>query len=114
MFGTAHRKSDVDLTFYQAAHALSVERRLTEPWLETRSLPTLTRSYPRRFTFYVADPVSSIHEQRGYSCWFHGPYAAYDRWLTNLPGALSDASCTPNRFRRFSFCMLEENDKAVA
>jgi hypothetical protein len=60
MFGTAHRKSDVDLTFYQAAHALSVERRLTEPWLETRSLPTLTRSYPRRFTFYVADPISSI------------------------------------------------------
>jgi hypothetical protein len=60
MFGTARRKSDVDLTFYQAAHALSVERRLTEPWLETRSLPTLTRSYPRRFTFYVADPISSI------------------------------------------------------
>src|SRR4030095_11337606 len=29
--------------------------------IETRSLPTLTRSYPRRFTFYVADPVSSIH-----------------------------------------------------
>jgi hypothetical protein len=22
--------------------------------------PTLTRSYPRRFTFYVADPISSI------------------------------------------------------
>jgi hypothetical protein len=29
--------------------------------IETRSLPTLTRSYPRRFTFYVADPISSIH-----------------------------------------------------
>ena len=28
---------------------------------ETHSLPTLTRSYPRRFTFYVADPISSIH-----------------------------------------------------
>ena len=28
--------------------------------IETRSLPTLTRSYPRRFTFYVADPLSSI------------------------------------------------------
>jgi hypothetical protein len=27
---------------------------------ETHSLPTLTRSYPRRFTFYVADPLSSI------------------------------------------------------
>jgi hypothetical protein len=24
--------------------------------IETRSLPTLTRSYPRRFTFYVAWP----------------------------------------------------------
>jgi hypothetical protein len=31
-------------------------------WLsvETHSLPTLTRSYPRHFTFYVAAPVSSI------------------------------------------------------
>jgi hypothetical protein len=28
--------------------------------IETHSLPTLTRSYPRRFTFYVAAPVSSI------------------------------------------------------
>jgi hypothetical protein len=28
--------------------------------IETYSLPTLTRSYPRRFTFYVAVPVSSI------------------------------------------------------
>jgi len=28
--------------------------------IETRSLPTLARSYPRRFTFYVADPISSI------------------------------------------------------
>ena len=28
--------------------------------------------------------------------------------------SLSDASCTSNRFRRFSFCLLEENDKAVA
>jgi hypothetical protein len=28
--------------------------------VETHSLPTLTRSYPRRFTFYVADPISSI------------------------------------------------------
>jgi hypothetical protein len=28
--------------------------------IETRSLPTLTRFYPRRFTFYVAAPVSSI------------------------------------------------------
>jgi hypothetical protein len=27
---------------------------------ETRSLPTLARRYPRSFTFYVADPISSI------------------------------------------------------
>ena len=26
--------------------------------IETRSLPTLTRSYPRRFTFYVAWPAA--------------------------------------------------------
>jgi hypothetical protein len=30
--------------------------------IETRSLPTLTRSYPRRFTFYVARPNRSIRE----------------------------------------------------
>ncbi|MEY2509628.1 MAG: hypothetical protein QOE26_391 [Verrucomicrobiota bacterium] len=29
---------------------------------ETRSLPTLTRSYPRRFAFYVAIPTPSILE----------------------------------------------------
>jgi hypothetical protein len=34
MFGTARRKSDFDLTFYQAAHDLIVERRLTEAWLK--------------------------------------------------------------------------------
>ena len=28
--------------------------------IETHPLPTLTRSYPRRFTFYVAEPLSSI------------------------------------------------------
>ena len=32
----------------------------TESGLETRSLPTLTRSYPRRFTFYVADPSAPL------------------------------------------------------
>ena len=26
--------------------------------IETRSLPALTRSYPRRFTFYVAWPAA--------------------------------------------------------
>jgi len=29
--------------------------------IETRSLPAFTRSYPRHFTFYVADPIRSIH-----------------------------------------------------
>ena len=28
--------------------------------IETRLLPALARSYPRHFTFYVADPISSI------------------------------------------------------
>jgi hypothetical protein len=28
--------------------------------IETRSLPALTHSYPRRFTFYVAHPIRSI------------------------------------------------------
>jgi hypothetical protein len=28
--------------------------------VETRSLPALTRSYPRHFTFYVARPTGSI------------------------------------------------------
>jgi len=30
------------------------------PRVETHSLPTLTRSHPRRFTFHVADPISSV------------------------------------------------------
>ena len=42
--------------------------------LKTRSLPTLTHA-PARFRrvdllIYVADPFSSIHERRGYRCWF--------------------------------------------
>jgi len=47
-------------------HSRSYPRRFTfyvaDPIssIETRSLPTLARSYPRRFTFYVADPISSI------------------------------------------------------
>src|SRR5207248_1263567 len=31
--------------------------------IETRSLPALARSYPRHFTFYVTDPISSIETQ---------------------------------------------------
>jgi hypothetical protein len=32
--------------------------------IETRSLPTLTRSYPRHFTFYVAWPTAPFSELR--------------------------------------------------
>ncbi len=35
--------------------------------IETRSLPRLTRSYPRRFTFYVAFPKRSIPSTAKYS-----------------------------------------------
>jgi uncharacterized DUF497 family protein len=45
------------LTIPDPAHSDLENRRLS---VETHSLPTLTRSYPRHFTFYVADPVSSI------------------------------------------------------
>jgi len=42
---------------------------------ETRSLPALTRSYPRRFTFYVVDPSSPLFvvvtDRRRRQC--HGP-----------------------------------------
>jgi hypothetical protein len=31
--------------------------------IETRSLPTLTRCFPRSFTFYVAPPTHSIVEE---------------------------------------------------
>jgi hypothetical protein len=30
------------------------------PYLKTRSLPVLARSYPRHFTFYLAHPIRSI------------------------------------------------------
>jgi hypothetical protein len=30
--------------------------------IETRSLPALTRSYPRHFAFHVAHPIRSIHD----------------------------------------------------
>ena len=44
--------SCASFTFYVADPVSSIE---------TRSLPTLARCYPRSFAFYVADPVSSIH-----------------------------------------------------
>ncbi len=42
--------------------ALQVRRvkRVTLTKIETHSLPMLTRSYPRRFTFYVAHPARSV------------------------------------------------------
>jgi uncharacterized DUF497 family protein len=51
------------LTIPDPAHSI-VENRLLS--IETHSLPTLIRSYPRHFTFYVADPVSSIAGCRTY------------------------------------------------
>jgi hypothetical protein len=38
----------------------SIVAAVSDTRVETRSLPTLTRSYPCRFTFYVADPISSV------------------------------------------------------
>src|SRR5712664_4262347 len=34
--------------------------------IETRSLPALARSYPRHFTFHVANPMSSIASRAHY------------------------------------------------
>jgi uncharacterized DUF497 family protein len=45
------------LTIPDPVHSQAEERLLS---IETHSLPTRTRSYPRHFTFYVADPVRSI------------------------------------------------------
>jgi len=44
----------------QRSFTLSTSQRLNPSTFETRSLPALTRSYPRRFTFYVAHPIRSI------------------------------------------------------
>src|SRR3954451_9865228 len=53
---------------------------------ETHSLPKLTRSYPRRFTFYVAHPIS-LHSA------FSTPRPVYSATL----------SFSAFRFQRFSF-----------
>src|SRR3954454_21948167 len=46
------RRADCDFRYHPEA---------SEDFLmETRSLPALTHSYPRRFTFYVAHPIRSI------------------------------------------------------
>jgi hypothetical protein len=46
--------------------------------IETRSLPTLTHSYPRRFTFYVAHPIRSILPSSFCLSWFVSDSAAND------------------------------------
>jgi hypothetical protein len=46
------RRTDADFRYHPEA---------SEDFLiETRSLPALTHSYPRRFTFYVAHPIRPI------------------------------------------------------
>ncbi len=49
-----------DLPIYVSSRPASKQR--SQKGFETRLLPTLTRSYPCRFTFYVADPISSIDQ----------------------------------------------------
>jgi len=38
-------------------------RSLLESGIETRSLPTLARSYPRRFSFYLGNPFPGFRGQ---------------------------------------------------
>src|SRR6266481_10112077 len=70
---------------------------------ETRSLPTLTRSYPRRFAFYVARPARSIQ-----FCISAAP-AAFDRYLAASPAmslihfAPFSVSAFPGIFLPFPF-----------
>jgi hypothetical protein len=44
------------------SNPLNIHRHVAHPIrsIETHSLPALTRSYPRHFTFYVAHPIRSI------------------------------------------------------
>jgi hypothetical protein len=49
--------------------------------IETRSLPTLTRSYPRRFTFYVAWLIGVVALiSAGYCFWLMTVPLSYD-WV---------------------------------
>src|SRR5438445_13795982 len=45
-----------------AAATLTVHLARSHSSIETRSLPTLTRCFPRSFTFYVAPPTLSLVE----------------------------------------------------
>jgi hypothetical protein len=64
---------------------------------ETRSLPALTRSYPRRFTFYVAHPNRSIVSR--------SLPAMLDRYLRGVTGHVAHPirSIQLFSFQRFSF-----------
>jgi hypothetical protein len=55
---------------------LKPKKRLPLSGFETPSLPTLSRSYPRHFTFYVAHPIRSIQFFR----------VSSDLWNTRLSG----------------------------
>jgi hypothetical protein len=64
--------------------------------IETRSLPTLTRSYPRRYTFYVAHPARSIRSSQ--------PPAVKFAPCEPLPlVALAPFAIRYGSFQRFSF-----------
>jgi hypothetical protein len=51
--------------------------------IETRSQPTLTRSYPRRFTFYVAHPTRSI-QFHGLNLRSRNALSLHNDWLIGL------------------------------
>jgi small neutral amino acid transporter SnatA (MarC family) len=59
--------------------------------IETHSLPTLTRSYPRRFTFYVAEPISSV-------LFLFGVQMLFGKWMRKGDDSKSD-KCRVIRLR---------------
>lgn len=71
-------------------------------WFETHSLPTLTRSYPRRFTFYVALPDGSIvvvTDRKRQQCRsVRGACSLQYVRLTKLPRHMGDV-CIVSRLR---------------
>ncbi len=62
--------------------------------IETRSLPTLTRCFPRNFTFYVAAPVSSVEID---SCAPAHLYLARSRSSRPLPRGCTGHVARPSR-----------------
>jgi len=55
---TSHRFPRAPFSVLATAPSTSSRFPASLARIETRSLPTLTRSYPRRFTFYVACPAA--------------------------------------------------------